>query len=346
MIGYDDFKKNQQPKLRAEGKKVGIGLVLFTENTGVGPYEGARVTVGSSGKVFASCIFGTQGQGHFTSFAQIVADQVGCKVEDVVIETGDTDRFYWGAGTFASRGATVAGNAFHMAAKNVRVKILATASKLFNVPEEELELADGVVRIADIPEKAIKLGDLAVKANPMRGTIAPGTDPGLESSAYYAPPYGATAYGAAAAIMEVEMESFNLKFHKFIFVDDCGTVINPMILDGQLHGGIQMGIGNSFFEKLVYDENGQLMNGSLMDYLIPRASDMPPRMEIGHLCTPSPLNPLGIKGVGESGTIPIPPLYCQALENALDIPGLFIRDVPLSPSILYHLVEEAKQNKK
>lgn len=344
MIGYDDFKKNIQPKLRAEGKKVGIGLVLFTENTGVGPYEGAKVTVGSSGKVFASCIFGTQGQGHFTSFAQIVADQVGCKVEDVIIETGDTDRFSWGAGTFASRGATVAGNAFHMAAKNVRVKILATASKLFNVPEDELELVDGIVRVADIPDKSIKLGDLAVKANPMRGTIAPGTDPGLEATAYYAPPYGATAYGAAAAIMEVDPDSYNLKFHKFIFVDDCGTVINPMILDGQLHGGIQMGIGNSYFEKLVYDENAQLMNGSLMDYLIPRASDMPHKIEIGHLNTPSPLNPLGIKGVGESGTIPIPPLYCQALEDALEIPNLFIRDVPLSPSILYHLVEDAKNS--
>ena len=177
----------------------------------------------------------------------------------------------------------------------------------------------------------------------MRGTIKPGTEPGLEATGFYAPPYGATAYGAAAAIIEVDPESYNLKFHKFIFVDDCGTVINPMLLDGQLHGGIQMGIGNSFFEKLVYDESGQLMNGSFMDYLIPRASDMPHRMEIGHLHTPSPLNPLGIKGVGESGTIPIPPLYCQALENALDIPGLFIKDVPLSPSILYHLVEEAKR---
>jgi carbon-monoxide dehydrogenase large subunit len=346
MIGYDDFKKNQQPKLRAEGKKVGIGLVLFTENTGVGPYEGTKITVGNSGKVFASSIYGTQGQGHFTVFAQIVADQIGCKVEDVIIETGDTDKFAWGTGTFASRGATVLGNAYHHTAQLVRAKILVTASRLFNVPEEELELGDGVVRVADIPEKSIKLGDLATKANPMRGTIKPGTEPGLEATGFYAPPYGATAYGAAAAIIEVDPESYNLKFHKFIFVDDCGTVINPMLLDGQLHGGIQMGIGNSFFEKLVYDESGQLMNGSFMDYLIPRASDMPHRMEIGHLHTPSPLNPLGIKGVGESGTIPIPPLYCQALENALDIPGLFIKDVPLSPSILYHLVEEAKQNIK
>jgi len=343
MIDYDRWIKEEQPKLRAQGKKVGIGLVMFTENTGVGPYEGARVTVGSSGKVYASCIFGTQGQGHFTVFAQIVADQVGCNVEDVVIETGDTDRFYWGAGTFASRGATVAGNAYHLAGKAVRAKILSTASKLFNVPEEELEISNGEVRVADIPGKSIKLGDLAVKANPMRGTIKPGTEPGLEATAYYAPPYGATSNGACAAIIEVDPVSYNLKFHKFIFVDDCGTVINPMILDGQLHGGVQMGIGNSYFEQLVYDENAQLMNGSFIDYLIPRVTDMPHKIEIGHLNTPSPLNPLGIKGVGESGTIPIPPLYAQAIENALEIPGLFIDEMPIHPSWLYERIETLKK---
>lgn len=344
MIDYDRWIKEEQPKLRAQGKKVGIGLVIFTENTGVGPYEGAKITIGNSGKVFASCIFGTQGQGHFTSFAQIVADQVGVRPEDVIIETGDTDKFAWGAGTFASRGATVAGNAYHLTAKAVRAKILATASRIFNVPEEELELGNGEVRVADVPGKSIKLGDLATKANPARGTIKPGTEPGLEATGFYAPPYGATSYGAAAAIIEVDPVTYNLKFHKFIFVDDCGTVINPMILDGQLHGGIQMGIGNSYFERLAYDENAQLQNGSFTDYLMPRATDMPEHIEIGHLNTPSPLNPLGIKGVGESGTIPIPPLYAQAIENALEIPGLFIKEAPIDPSRLYHLVEEARKN--
>lgn len=343
MIGYDQWKNEEQPKLRAMGKKIGIGLTVFTENTGVGPYEGAKVTVGSSGKVFASCIFGTQGQGHFTSFAQIVADQVGVRPEDVVIETGDTDKFYWGAGTFASRGATVAGNAYYLAGKSVRAKILATASKLFNVPEEELELGNGEVRVADIPGKSIKLGDLAVKANPQRGTIKPGIEPGLEATAYYAPPYGATSYGAAAMVLEVDPVTYNLKIHKFVFVDDCGTVINPMILDGQLHGGIQMGIGNSYFERLQYDENSQLQNGSFIDYLMPRATDMPPKIEIGHMNTPSPLNPLGIKGVGESGTIPIPPLYAQAIEDALQIPGLFISEMPMDPSRLYHLIQNTQK---
>lgn len=344
MIGYDEFVKVEQPKLRAEGKKAGIGLVLFTENTGVGPYEGARITVGASGKVYIATANSTQGQGHFTVFAQIAADQIGCKVSDVMMDTGDTDRFYWSAGTFASRGATVVGNAVNNAAKAVRVKILATASKFLNVPEEELELVDGEVRVADIPSKAVKLGDLAIRANPMRGTIKPGTDPGLEATAYYAPPYGATAYGAAAMIIDIDPDSMLIHINKFIFVDDCGTVINPMILDGQLHGGIQMGIGQSFYEQLVFDENAQLLNGSFMDYLMPRVTDMPKRIEIGHLCTPSPLNPLGIKGVGESGTIAIPPLYAQAIENAFNIPALEVLNMPLNPSKLYGLVEEA-QNK-
>lgn len=343
-IDYDRWIKEEQPKLRAQGRKVGISVILFTENTGVGPYEGAKITVGNSGKVFASCIFGTQGQGHFTSFAQIVADQVGVRPEDVIIETGDTEKFAWGTGTFASRGATVAGNAYHLTAKAVRAKILATASRIFNVPEDQLELSNGEVRVADIPGKSIKLGDLATKANPQRGTIKPGTEPGLEATGFYAPPYGATSYGAAAAIMEVDPVTYNVKFHKFIFVDDCGTVINPMILDGQLHGGIMMGIGNSFYERLEYDENAQLQNGSFTDYLLPRATDMPRNIEVIHVCTPSPLNPLGIKGVGESGTIPIPPLYAQAIENALDIPGLFITEMPMDPSRLYHLVEETRQN--
>jgi CO/xanthine dehydrogenase Mo-binding subunit len=141
----------------------------------------------------------------------------------------------------------------------------------------------------------------------------------------------------------VDPVTFNLKIHKFIFVDDCGTVINPMILDGQLHGGIQMGIGNSYFERLQYDENAQLQNGSFIDYLMPRATDMPPKIEIGHMNTPSPLNPLGIKGVGESGTIPIPPLYAQAIEDALQVPGLFINEMPMDPSRLYHLIQSVQE---
>jgi carbon-monoxide dehydrogenase large subunit len=344
MIDYDNFVKVEQPKLRAQGKHVGIGVVTFVEGTAVGPYEGARVTVESGGKVNVATGISNQGQGHFTTFAQIVAEQLGVDVRNIKVVTGDTDQFHWGAGTFASRGNTVAGTAIYKAATNVRTKILKMASKLLDTPEEELELVDGTVRVADMPEKSLKLGDLAVKANPTRGTIEPGVEPGLESTDYYGPPYGATGQGAAAIILEVDPETFLVKIQRFVLVHDCGTVVNPLILDGQIHGGVQMGIGNAYYEQLIYDENGQLLNASLMDYLLPQATDMPPKMELGHLSSPSPLNPLGMKGVGEAGAIPTPACFHQAIENALEDFKIEITQSPMSPSRVYELVRESKKS--
>jgi len=337
LIGYDQFIREEQPRLRAAGKLVGIGIVCFTEGTAVGPYEGARVTVESSGRVNVATGVGTQGQGHFTSFAQIVADQVGVKPTDVIVTTGDTEKFHWGTGTFASRGATVAGNAINAAAAGVRAKILKLASKLLETPEQELEIVDGMVRVADIPEKGISLGELAIKANPMRGSVEPGTEPGLESTQYFGPKYGATAAGTVAMIVEVDPETLLVEIKKFIIAHDCGTVLNPLIVEGQIHGGVSMGIGQSFYEKLAYDTNGQLLNANLGDYLLPRATDMPP-IEIGHLNTPSPLNPMGSKGVGEAGAIPTPACFVQAVENALAGLGVEIMEAPLSPRRLFELV--------
>ena len=343
MIGYDKFIKEEQPRLRAEGKHVGIGLVTFVESTGVGPYEGARITVEASGKVLMVTGVGTQGQGHFTSFAQITAEQVGVDVKDVRVVTGDTSQFHWGTGTFASRGAVVAGNAVNAAAQRVRAKILAKAAEALEAPEEELEIENGVVRIADIPEKSITLGELAVLANPMRGAVKPGTEPGLEATAYFGPQYGATASGVLGMILEVDPETMMLDIKDFVVVHDCGTVINPLIVEGQIHGGISMGIGNSYYEQIMYDENGQILNASLMDYLVPRSTDMPPRIEIGHQETKSPLNPMGSKGVGEAGAIPIPSLFAQAIEDALSDTGIEILEMPLSPNRLFELVREARK---
>lgn len=341
MIDYDHFIKEEQPRLRAEGKHVGIGIVSFVETTGVGPYEGARITVGASGKVNVVTGVGTQGQGHFTSFAQIVADQLGVDVRDIHVVTGDTAQFHWGTGTFASRGAVVAGNAVNAAAFNVRQKILKLGSKLLDTPEEELELADGQVRVADMPEKAISLGELAVIANPMRGTVEPGTEPGLESTDYFGPQYGATANGVHAMIVEVDPETMMIEIKRYVTVEDCGTVLNPLILEGQIHGGVSLGIGNAYYEQLIYDEQtGQLLNASFMDYLLPRATDMPPRIETGHEETKSPLNPIGSKGAGEAGAIPVPALFAQALENALADYNLEILDMPLSPNRLFELLQK------
>jgi carbon-monoxide dehydrogenase large subunit len=337
MIGYEQFVKEEQPRLRAEGRHVGIGLVAYVEGTGIGPYEGARITVGSSGKVSVATGIGTQGQGHFTSFAQIVADQLGIDPRDVHLVTGDTDQFHWGAGTFASRGAVVAGSAIHSAATEVRRKILKLASQQLEVAEEDLELADGQVRVKGVPETAISLGQLAIQANPLRGAVKPGTEPGLEATAYFGPESGTTANGIHAMIVEVDPETMLVEIKKYVVVHDCGRVINPLILDGQIHGGVAQGIGNAFYEQLVFDETGQLLNASFMDFLLPTSLDVP-RIEIGHYETPSPLNPLGIKGAGEAGAIPTGALFAQAVENALADFGVEILEIPLSPNRLFELV--------
>jgi len=343
MIGYDQFVKEEQPRLRAEGHHVGIGIVSFVETTGVGPYEGARITVQANGKISVATGVGTQGQGHFTSFAQIVADQLGVDVQDVQLVTGDTAEFHWGTGTFASRGAVVAGNAIHASAVAVRAKILKLASEVLKAPEEELEIKDGKVQVADIPHLSISLGELATLANPLRGAVEPGTEPGLEATAYFGPKYGATAFGTHAMILEVDTETMMVEIKRYVVVEDCGTILNPMILEGQVHGGVAMGIGNAYYEKLVYDENAQLLNASLADYLIPTATEVP-RIVVGHEETPSPLNPLGTKGAGEAGAIPVPALFAQALENALPEYNLEILESPLSPNRLFELLQKKEKS--
>ncbi len=339
LIGYRKFIEEDQPQWRTEGRHVGIGIACYVEGTGIGPYEGAKVQVQANGKVSVATGIGTQGQGHFTSFAQIAADQVGVDVRDVDVVTGDTDQFYWGAGTFASRGAVVAGNAVNEAAKAVRQKIMKLAAEHFECAEEDLEIADGAVSVVGVPGQSIKLGDLALKANPMRGAVRPGTEPGLESTQYFGPPSGATASGVHAMIVEVDPQTFMLKVLKYVVVHDCGTIINPLILAGQIQGGVAQGIGNAFYEQLVFDEDGQLLNASLADYLLPSALEVP-RMEIAHTVTASPLNPLGIKGAGEAGAIPVGPLFAQAIEDALGLAerNIELNEIPLSPNRLFELI--------
>jgi len=344
MIGWRRFLAEEQPLLRAQGRHVGIGLVCYVEGTGIGPYEGAKIQVQANGKVSIATGIGTQGQGHFTSFAQIAADQLGVEVSDIAVVTGDTDQFYWGAGTFASRGAVVAGNAVNEAAKAVRQKILKLAAEHFECAEEDLEIANGEVSVVGVPGQAIALGALALKANPMRGAVRPGTEPGLESTQYFGPPSGTTANGAHAMIVEVDPQTFALKVLKYVVVHDCGTVINPLILAGQVHGGVAQGIGNAFYEQLVFDDEGQLLNASLADYLLPTALEVP-NMEIGHTVTASPLNPLGIKGAGEAGAIPVGPLFAQAIEDALGLlpQGIELNEIPLSPNRLFELTGKPRR---
>ena len=341
MIGYEQFVNEEQPRLRAEGRHVGIGIVSYVEGTGIGPFEGARVQVQTGGKVTVVTGIGTQGQGHFTVLAQIAAQQLGVDIRDVDVVTGDSDQFHWGTGTFASRGAVVAGNATNEAAKRVREKAVRLAAERFEVSEDEIELAGGQARIAGSPEQTISLGELAKLANPMRGAVKPGSEPGLEATAYFGPYRGATASGCHAMIVELDPETMQIDVKKYVVVHDCGRVLNPLIVDGQVHGGVAQGIGNAYYEQLVYDDNGQLLSASFMDFLLPTSLDVP-RVDVGHEETVSPLNELGTKGAGEAGAIPVGALFAQAVENALAIPGFEILEIPLKPSRLWELAEEAK----
>ncbi len=344
MIGYREFENGERQRLRVAGRHVGIGVVSYVEGTGIGPYEGARVSIEPSGKVHVATGVGTQGQGHHTSLAQIVADQVGVEVADVTVVTGDTREFNWGTGTFASRGAVVAGNACHASAALVRAKILSLAGELLDAEEESLVLGDGEVRVDGDPERRISLGELASASNPLRGAVAPGTEPGLEATAYFGPSRGATGSGVHAMRVEVDPETFAVDVIDYVVVHDCGRVINPMILDGQIQGGVAQGIGNAFYEQLVVDDNGQLLNASFMDYLLPTSMDVP-RVRIDHFETPATDTPLGVKGAGEAGCIPTAAAFAQAVEDALGIDGLEIREIPLSPNRLFELVRDARGGK-
>ncbi|HXF94464.1 MAG TPA: molybdopterin cofactor-binding domain-containing protein [Gemmatimonadales bacterium] len=344
LIGYEQFRRTEQPALRAAGRHVGIGIVTYVEGTGIGPYEGARVTVEPSGRVRVATGVGTQGQGHLTALAQIVAEVLDVPVERVHVITGDTREFHWGTGTFASRGAVVAGSACYAAAARVREKILGVAGRVLGADPKKIELRHGTARVRGEANPAIPIGQLALQANPLRGAVRPGSEPGLEATAYFGPDKGSTANGVHAMIVEVDPETAQVEIRRYVVVHDCGRLINPLIVEGQIQGGVAHGIGNAFYERLIYDDNGQLLNASLMDYLLPTALDVP-RVEMDHRETPSPFNPAGIKGVGEAGAIPAAAVFAQAVEDALADIGLEITEIPLSPNRLFELIEDARRGR-
>ncbi len=338
---------------RPEGEHVGMGVGVYVEGTGVGPYEGAHVQVLVSGKVVAATGIPSQGQAHATVWAQVVADELGVEVADVEVTGGDTRRFPWGVGTFASRGAVTAGNAMHIAAGMVAEKAKRIAADHLEADAADLELAGGRVRVKGSPDRGMPLAAVAVLANPVRyafggGTetatqfasrprpgppLAPGDEPGLEATGYYSPPASTWASGCHAAYVRVDPQTFRLEILKYVVVHDCGRVINPLVVEGQIEGGVAQGIGGAFYERLAYDSEGQLRNASFMEYLVPYSTEIP-AIEIDHIETPSPLNPLGVKGAGEAGVIPVGAVLASAIEEAA---GLSITEMPLSPLKLFEL---------
>ena len=339
LIRWDAFPA-EKAAAAAEGRRLGIGIVSYVEGTGIGPYEGARVTVEPNGRVRVATGLGTQGQGHYTAFAQIVAEALDVDVENVNVVTGDTREFNWGTGTFASRGAVVAGSACHAAAVKVREKVIEVSARILNVNEGEIELSNGTARVRSNPGHSITLGDLAMRANPLRGGVTPGTEPGLECTAYFGPDRGSTASGVHAVVVEVDAETAMARFLRYVVVHDCGKLINPMLVEGQVQGGVAQGIGNAWFEKLVYDDNGQLMNASFADYLLPTSLDVPD-VSMSHRETPAPMNTLGLKGVGEAGCIPTGAAFAQALEDALSDYDIEVTEIPLSPNQLFEMLRHA-----
>ncbi len=353
LVGWDDFEAYRE-EARAQGRRVGIGMACYVEGTGAGPYEGGHIEIETNGRVNVSTGLTTQGQGHQTVFAQIVADELGVKVEDVHVTTGDTRRMSYSVGTWGSRGAVMSGNALLLTARKVKERALQIAADALEANPDDLEIVDGIVQVKGAPDSQIPLPMVAVLANPLRYAfdetaraatqfggrsdetkppIADEEHPGLEESDFFSPVRTTFANGMHAAVVETDPDTADITVLRYCVVHDCGPMLNPMIVEGQVHGGVAQGIGGALYEKLAYGEDGQLMNASFMDFLMPFATEVP-HIETDHLETPSPLNPLGIKGAGEAGTIPTSAAIASAIEDAEGIP---ITRMPISPHDLWEL---------
>jgi carbon-monoxide dehydrogenase large subunit len=287
-------------------------------------------------------------------FAQIVADELGVPIEDVEVTTGDTRRFGYAVGTFASRAAVMSGSAIALAARAARAKVLKVAAEALEANPEDLEIEDGIVRVKGAPGAEIGLGTVAVLSNPLRysfdaasqqatqfasgDTSKPPVDeddePGIEGRDYFSPMQSTFANGMHAVVVETDPDTAEIKILRYCVVHDCGTLINPRIVEGQIHGGVAQGVAGALYERMAYDDAGQLQNASFMDFLMPYVSEVPRAIEIDHLETPSPLNPLGIKGAGEAGVIPGAAAIASAIEDA---EGFVITAMPISPSELFEL---------
>jgi aerobic carbon-monoxide dehydrogenase large subunit len=327
---YDGFHERRKAALE-QGRFIGIGLANYVEGTGLGPFEGATVRVLPSGKVAVATGATNQGQGTRTTLSQIVADEVGCRIEDIVMTTGDTGAIAQGVGAFASRQAVNAGCSAQMAGQAVRTQLLALAARTLGVTRGDIDLEAGqaIARRGNRP--SIPFGELARLAQGIPGVSLPaGQAAGLEHTAYYAPAQAAYCSGTHVAEVEVDIMTGGVKILRYTVAHDSGRVINPLIVDGQVQGGVAHGIGNALFEWMQYDENAQPLTTSFADYLLPMATEVP-TCAIAHVETVNPLNPLGVKGAGEGGTIPAPAAIIAAVEHALAPFGVRFANTPLMP---------------
>ena len=346
-VSYRELRK-QQEEARARGELVGIGLASFTEVVGAGPHkdydilglkmnDGAELRIHPTGKAILKISVQTQGQGHETTFAQIVAEELGIQPEDVKVMHGDTDNTPYGLGTYASRSTPVSGAATAMVARRVREKAARIAAHLLEVSQEDVEFSKGKFSVKGAPDKVVTIQDAAFAAYT---NFPDGMEAGLEGVYYYDPPNLTFPFGTYAVVVEVDPDTGVWKVRRMVAVDDCGVRINPMIVEGQIHGGLCEGFGIAAMEQITFDENGNCIGANFTDYLLPTAWETP-RFELGETVTPSPHHPIGAKGVGESATVGSPAAFVNAVIDALWPLGVRNIDMPLTSAKVWEAIQAA-----
>lgn len=345
----------EQARARAAGRWVGLGVASYVELTGIGSAipvspgmpvatgtEAATIRFDPAGTVTAIFGVASHGQGLETTLAQIVADEVGVPLADVRVVHGDTAASPYGTGTYASRSVVLAGGAAMLAGRAVREKLLQIAAHLLEADPADLVVRDGRVAVRGMPDRAVTVREIAKAAYSGARRLPRGLEPGLEATRFYDPYYGTASNATHVALVEVDRETFQVRILRYLVVEDCGRMVNPLIVDGQVHGGVAQGVGAALLEEVIYDEGGQLLTGTLMDYVVPSASEVP-RMEVHHLQTPSPTALGGFRGMGEGGTIGAPAVLANAVADALSPLGVAVNELPITPERLYRLVAGARR---
>ena len=344
MIDYEALRQ-EQADLRAKGRYMGIGFSTYVEICGMGPsaampaggWESSTVRVDPTGKVTVLTGVSPHGQGQETSFAQMIADGLGVDIDDVKIVHGDTEIVQYGIGTFGSRAMAVGGAAMHVAMGQIKEKAHKIAGHILEANPQDIVMEDNMYFVQGHPENAVSLADISTAAH-VGVNIPEGLEPGMSETHFFEPSNFTYPFGTHIAIVEVSAETGEIEIKRYIAVDDCGNIINPLLVEGQLHGGIVQGLSQALFEEVIYDEGGQMLSGSYMDYTLPRAHHFP-RFEMDNTITPSPVNPMGVKGVGEAGTIGSTPCIVNAVVDALKPFGVRDIDMPMRPEKIWRLMQ-------
>ncbi|MCH8744572.1 MAG: molybdopterin-dependent oxidoreductase, partial [Chloroflexi bacterium] len=350
QVNYQQLRE-EQAKLRENGTYTGIGVTTYCEICGLGPsqvagaigfggglWESATIRISPTGKVAVAIGANPHGQGENTTFAQILADELGVSMDDINVIYGDTDNTPMGWGTFGSRTTPVAGTAVFLSARKIIEKAKIIAAHLLEAAEADIEFADGKFSVRGSPDQSKTFQDVALMAN-LAWNMPEGVEPGLEATTYFDPPNFTFPFGTHIAVVQVDPDNGNIVLQRYLATDDCGPQINPMIVAGQIHGGVVQGAGQALWEGAVYDENGQLLTGSMLDYALPRAH-MVPDIETFSTVTPSPTNPLGVKGIGETGTIASTITIYNAVIDALRPLGVTKLEMPLTPERVWRAIHQ------